>query len=361
VTQAIFREYSRKHVPVLALAGCLLAGIACPCWGVTLQPPEAGVYEGAFPDTPEDPGDVWKKNIEDYQTLIRKPIAWATLMNDFTDGPDFPWAAATECIQAGTSPFIRILPRSKREQGDGPDPVFGLDLFPQGKFDTAIRKWCDDARDFGSPILAEFAQEANGDWYGWGGFWWGGGGHTLSEDLPDGPNRYRQAFRHFVDLCRDEGTKNITWFFHMDSQPKPVDRWNKMANYYPGDDYVDWVGLSVFGAQYPSDPWNSFSQVFDRAYQEMSKVTAAKPMAILEFGVIEKPGDPAGKPAWLRDALGTIQSGKYPRIKGINYWHESAWDDGGDNDFRVDSSAASLDAFRSEIQKPFFVSKAVFK
>ena len=34
-------------------------------------------------------------------------------------------------------------------------------------------------------------------------------------NFPDGPERFRDAYRHIIDLFRKEGVKNITWCFHV--------------------------------------------------------------------------------------------------------------------------------------------------
>ena len=39
--------------------------------------------------------------------------------------------------------------------------------------------------------------------------------------------------------------------------------WNKFENYYPGDEWIDWVGASVYGRQLPSDPEGVFVPLSD--------------------------------------------------------------------------------------------------
>jgi beta-mannanase len=89
----------------------------------------------------------------------------------------------------------------------------------------------------------------NGDWFPWNGRW-NGAGRTdgyANPDLPDGPERFRDAYRHIVDICRNKGGNNLTWFFHVDVGAWPKQPWNtRFANYYPGDAYVDWIGISDY-------------------------------------------------------------------------------------------------------------------
>ena len=90
--------------------------------------------------------------------------------------------------------------------------------------------------------------------------------------FPDGPERFRDAFRHFVRLFREEGATNVTWVFHMVQWYAP-DR-GPFANYYPGDEYVDWLALSTFGTNnLPDGSTASFEQVWRRSTRRTTPVS----------------------------------------------------------------------------------------
>ena len=98
---------------------------------------------------------------------------------------------------------------------------------------------------FGSPILIEWGTEPNGDWFSWNGKWNGGAG--------EGPARYVAAYRHIVDLMRAEGADNLQWVWHVNWLDEPEKDWNRFENYFPGEDYCDWVALSAYGPTTPID------------------------------------------------------------------------------------------------------------
>ncbi|MDR3355280.1 MAG: hypothetical protein LBO21_09590, partial [Synergistaceae bacterium] len=77
----------------------------------------------------------------------------------------------------------------------------------------------------------------------------------------------------------------------------------------------------------------------------LCSISAKKPIAILEFGVTENPklGDKAD---WIRDAMDSINSGRYPRIKAVSWWNKKLRPDGSRSTLGIDSSQASLDAYR---------------
>ena len=325
-----------------------------------LSPPPQGVYHGAFPDFggPEDV--VTRERIVDFQDLVGKRIVWAYFSDNWLDKVEFPKTEVETIHEEGVIPFIRMMPRSHFEQGTGPDPVYTMQGIIDGDFDQPLRQWARDAALRGIPLLVEFGTEVNGDWFSWSGIC-NGGGETErygDSDVADGPERFRDAYRHIIDLFREEGAGDIiTWVFHVNAGSWPEEPWNTMAAYYPGDDYIDWIGISVYGPHWPGE-WETFTQVLDPAYSEFSAISTEKPLAVLEFGVVDDPelGD---KATWIREALESIKSGRYPRIKAISYWHETWGKEGGTvSDLRLDSSPQALEAYRETIADPFFVGVA---
>ena len=65
------------------------------------------------------------------------------------------------------------------------------------------------------------------------------------------PGEYVKAYRRIVDLMRSEGVTNIAYVWHSYAAPRFKNY--PLSDWYPGDDYVDWVGISVFGHVY-GDP-----------------------------------------------------------------------------------------------------------
>ncbi len=319
--------------------------------GGRLAAPASGMYLAANPDFGGEEDEVSAERITAFEQLSGRGIAWAYFSDNWDNGIVFPAGAVQAARAVGTVPFIRLMPRSSFDEG-GPDPVYTMQGIANGQFDAELRQWAREARTAG-PLLLEFGTEVNGDWFPWNGRY-NGGANT-------GPQRFRDAYRHIADLFRAEGATNITWFFHVDASGSPEARWNAMANYYPGDDYVDWLGISAYGAQTPDDDWDSFADVMDDGYAELAKVAPSKPIALLEFGVTDgyKGGD---KAAWIRDAFAAITSGRYPRLKAVSWWNETFEnDDGSTSALRIDSSQKALDAYRQAVANPAFVTTAQFR
>ena len=252
-----------------------------------LQPPAQGIYFAAFPDFggPED--NVTAQRISDFETLAQKPITWAYFSNNWYNDISFPETAVQTIHQAGRVPFIRMMARTTLDEGIA-DPNYSMQNIIDGNFDADLQQWFQDAANTGFPLLVEFGTEVNGEWFPWNGVHNGGATTTNYGDpnLPDGPERFRDAYRHIIDLSRQAGANNITWFFHIDAAGQPEESWNDFENYYPGDNYIDWVGVSVYGAITPDETPVKFADKLNNVYDRITTMTN-KPLAILETGIVE--------------------------------------------------------------------------
>lgn len=101
-----------------------------------------------------------------------------------------------------------------------------------GKFDEVIRQYSAWAKSIGRPIYLRLGYEFDG-------------AHNALE-----PAEFVKAYRRIVDLMRAEGVTNVAFMWH--SYASPPFKNYPISDWYPGDDYVDWVGISIFGHAYSS-------------------------------------------------------------------------------------------------------------
>ena len=329
---------------------------------VLKAPKEDKIYFGAFPDFGGTEDIVTTKRLTDFEQLIGKKPMWAYFSQNWYNGIVYPKEAIHIINQKGIIPFVRLMPRSNSNQYEK-EPKFTMQNIIDGKFDKELEEWAKDAKKDNIPLLIDFAVEANGDWFSWSGIYNGRDKKDGYGDKNyfDGAERYRDAYRHIIDIFRDENVKHITWFFHADIYSNPDKKWNRAKLYYPGDDYIDWIGVSLYGAQNPKENyWDSFSQILEERYKSIKEISTKKPIALLEFGVTDN--HPMGnKSEWLEDAFETILGGKYIGFKAISYWHET-WEeeDGVFSTLRIDSSQESLGVFKKYISDKRFINKSYF-
>ena len=148
--------------------------------------------------------------------------------------------------------------------------------------------------------------------------------------------------------------------FHTNNYSYPNDKWNLAASYYPGSDYVDWLGLSVYGQQFNDEPWANVQSLVEWPYQEMCRLDPHKPIMIAEWATGEFP-ESGNKAQWIKEGLNLFRT-RYPRIKGAVYWHER-WQnpDESYSNLRINSSIESLNAYREGVAHPDWLGNLILR
>uniref|UniRef100_A0A7C3DCC2 Beta-mannanase n=2 Tax=Meiothermus TaxID=65551 RepID=A0A7C3DCC2_MEIRU len=306
-------------------------------------PPPGSYYHGVYPG---------QKNLEEYQVTpaaldayteaVGRKVAWVYFSNDWFASRAFPKATAEWIRAKGAVPYIRLMLRSSSETYVT-EPLYSLEAILRGDFDADLRAWGQAAKAFGTPVLVEWGTEANGQWFSWNGKW--NGGSVL------GPKRFRDTYRHIVQTIRSSGADNLTWVWHVDAYDDPATEWNRLENYYPGDDVVDWIGVSVYGAQEPTEnnP-QTFADGMNAVMLRLAQLAPTKPVVVAEFGVTAgNPGVSAVK--WAEAALAEILSNRWPQVRGFAWWNE-AFDQ---TEMRVQAIPGLKEVFRQKLASPQIV------
>ena len=331
-----------------------------------LAPPLPGnLYHGVYPggQTGEE-DDITLADVASYEETVGMKVAWVYFSNNWYSSQRFPRQTAQWIRDSGALPFIRLMLRGENNTS-GP---YTLASIVAGDHDAALQQWAREARAFGTPLLVEYGTEVNGDWFPWNGAHNGGGQADGFDDptKPDGPERFVAAFRHIVNVMRGAGATNINWVFHVNASDWPQDAWNRLENYYPGDAYVTWIGVSAYGPQEPTDTeWETFRAQMDPCYARLDRLAPTKPVIALEFGGTA--GSPLAKPEdWAGAALTDLLGHRWPRIIGFSWWNERWQNDSNslhDTTMRVQDTPAlaavfhiRLEVAKDEIeQRPRFI------
>lgn len=227
----------------------------------------------------------------------------------------------------------------KFSQTDFDQPEYRLHSIATGQHDIFLKKWLKQARDSGRPLFIRFAHEMNGNWYPWG-------------DQVNSHADYREAWRHVVDVGKQVGATNITWVW----SPNEVMGTQNLDEYYPGDDYVDWIGISGFnwGGLEPWQSWRNFNQIFAPTLRQVKKYD--KPIMLAEIGAIENPrGGGQTKAAWIKETLDYIKKSDPPIDLFI--WFNLA-NETSDKVYHweIDSTSLSVQAMKDGLADPAFAS-----
>jgi len=323
--------------------------------------PAAGAYTGAYVDFGEGEDDVTYDAIAGFEQMTGKHLAMVAFGN-FWGEQAFPVKTMDIVSGYGAIPLIFWSPWDQPYmESQGPDR-FNLPDILAGKWDSYIDQWADAARSYGKPILVSWGLEMNGTWFPWSGIFYGGGkviGEKNGQPLYAGPELVKQTYRYVVDRVRARKAFNILWGFHANNATFPDEPWNSMEQYYPGADYVDWLGLSVYGKIIRSNHWAPFASVMSAAYEELCRLDPNKPVILAEWGVGEFP--PHNKAEFITLAFSGLQT-RYPRVKAAGFWHER-WEhqDGSFSNLRVNSSPEALEAYRAGVAAPYWIDRPQFR
>ena len=175
-----------------------------------------------------------------------------------------------------------------------------LEDINNGEYDRTIRR---SARI----VASQFPQEIIIRW-----------GHEMEliEIYPwaGNPNEYSKAYQRVVKIFRDQGATNAFWLW------SPAGNYDAFY-YYPGDEYVDFIGVTVL-----SDPvWDDMVTgkenpgYLDYASRKFWVTNYfQKPLIVAELGISNP--DLEIKHQWLQTAVDSLDD--YPTIKALVYFND---------------------------------------
>jgi hypothetical protein len=199
-----------------------------------------------------------------------------------------------------------------------------------GDHDRMIARNARRLRRFGRPLLLRWGWEMNGDWYAWGG--------ARNDKDTEG---YVRSWQRLHDIFADEGADNVSWVWSPNWNDSPAEDWNAMARYYPGDRYVDWVGVSGYNL-HRETPEKMFQPIY-QAY------AAGKPLMITEVGAVDRGG--TTKADWI--SLFAAWCKRNPAVGAVT-WFDTDTHPGYHERWRIDTNANALAAYRAMARDPHF-------
>lgn len=215
-------------------------------------------------------------------------------------------------------------------------PEYRLKRITSGAFDTYIRSWADGLRDWGKPMVLRFAHEMNHNKYPW-----------CVNVNENSPADFVAAWRHVRSIFAAAGATNVA--FHW----CPNADWAgsgkvPFSEIYPGDSNVDIVGVDGYngGTDLDWGGWQTFSAIFGYSISALGELTA-KPIVIGEVASAETGGS---KAAWVGDMLAKAVPVTFPNVRGVVWFNENR-----ETHWEMQSSAASLDAFRAGLLSNHYV------
>lgn len=219
-------------------------------------------------------------------------------MFDYRTIPDmvvpYFYTIPTKIWNSGKIPFLTWYPSTSTIEKTPNDICKKIYT---GEFDHYLDRCCRSMKEYlakavaspiyGEPILfLRFAHEMN-----------------IHYRLYAKTDEFIKMWHYIYNYLRNYGLKKDQVLFIF--SPNCVDlNTVPFEEYYPGDDFTEWVGLDGYnwGGR---GAWKSFSEIFEHPMERMNKLTI-KPVAICEFGTSANTNsgyDACKKALWLKDTF----------------------------------------------------------
>lgn len=263
-----------------------------------------GIYDGGFPNT--------FAGMEQVEAAVDYKFPIISFYSAWGDKPaqQFPVRMVETIHSMGSVPMItwepwvvdfderirkHLPPRAEREYAS-------LHAIARGDYDFYIVPWARAAAAHRKPILLRFAHEMNDPYrYPWG---------------PQNGNRpedFIAAWKHVHLIFQKMSATNVLWVW----SPHVSMPW--FEYYYPGRQYVDWIGVGVlnYGNVASWSRWWTFHQILEKAYPTLLRME--KPVMICEFGTLARGGDMA---EWYRQAFYHINHTYRRGVKAVIFFNQ---------------------------------------
>lgn len=264
--------------------------------------PYLGVYEPGAPAT--------YSGVEKFGHTVGRQPNLASYYSGW--GEQFKTAFAEAAASHGATTIVQMDPTK-----------ISLARIADGAYDSYLTTYADDVAAFRHRVIISFGHEMNGYWETWG---YG----------RQPPATFIAAWRHIVDLFRQQGAHNVTWLWQVNSisnQTGPVKDW------WPGSQYVTWIGISG----YYFVPGDNFENVFDPVVAAVRQFSQ-DPILLAETAV----GPQAGQKRGIADLFAGL---RMQGDLGLVWFDQHSY--GGlykGEDWRLEGNPVAIAAFRSALK-----------
>jgi hypothetical protein len=254
------------------------------------------------------------------QGRFGRPMSLVHMYESAGDTADFPLVVATETAKRHQCLMVSL----------SFGPMTALQL-AAGDGDSRWRNWAQGAKQWGKPVILRWGWEA-----------------PIQPWARDA-TAYKAAWSRMWHIVKaDVGATNVQLAF----TPVYGDTgWGSYRDYFPGDRYVDWVGVDDY-----QPPAKGFEDTFKSAYDWFSEHAPGKPFMVAEWGMKREP-DTGGPPYddvssdWYGRTLEAAKT--HPNIKAYVLY---------DNDQEIKSALGpdqpGMVALKAKLQDPYYLRRS---
>lgn len=203
-----------------------------------------------------------------------------------------------------------------------------------GSIDNDILKWNQAIKSLKykkGNLAVRISHEINGDWYPWAAFW-------RNNTIENSVNEYKYINDGISDnkILKVWGINRKTFGYD--------DRWISWEKFYPGNEYTDIVGVSLYN-RYDTN-WMSFTELYRIIHTDLIKLNISKPVWISELSSISKGGN---KAEWISETFDDIKNIHF-EIEMIFWFNENKMFNDTIKDWEFDSTPESAKTFKEVVK-----------
>ncbi|MDQ1123339.1 glycosyl hydrolase [Microbacterium trichothecenolyticum] len=235
--------------------------------------------------------------------VMNKFLRWA--QGSATEFNDFPAEWARKMHQRGIIPMLTWNPTYRSSTCtafDGQCPM-SLASIADGDYDPEITAFAEQVAKTGVPIFLRLMHEANGGWYPW----------NVRKEADRA--QFIAAWRHVHDIFDRAGASDVSWVWCPNVEKADSRHAVAFRTFYPGDSYVDWVGLDGYNRHAN----RSFATIFGPSMAQLRTLTT-RPVMIAEIGSAEF--DKGQRAQFLAQTLETLPK-EFPEVRAFLYMMNS--------------------------------------
>ncbi|WP_444961240.1 glycoside hydrolase family 26 protein [Nocardiopsis sp. M1B1] len=218
-------------------------------------------------------------------------------------------------------------------------PAVSYESLIDGEFDDSLRSQARAIAELDVPYFVTFDHEADAN---------------TRYNRRGTPEEFVRAWRHIVDLYREEGADNAVWVWNVTGWEGNFDR---LPGLWPGNDYVDWVSWEAYNmtgcdSQPHWDEVYSFEDMMRPAYEWFQNegpehgIDPDKPVMIGEMGTTHI--GPQETLEWYSEIPDVLR--RYERVRAVKVWDNKL---SADCDFRIRADEYAQRGFEAAGQDPY--------
>lgn len=271
--------------------------------------------------------------LQEFEILVDKKVAIAHYYRGWESWTDPVLLSEFTSIRSqGWTPMLSSNPYYFSQCPASDKPLY--QSIAEGNCDEFLHNAGKNLRRVKHPFYLLFAWEMNNKDLEWSVPYTG----STSEQFVAG-------WRHIHTIFKEEKVDNVIWVFNPNI-PNVTDF--PYQALYPGDEYVDWVGLDGYnwGTTQSWSTWLPFYDVFSGPYNELVRIAPQKPILISEFNTTDMGGN---KGEWYKDAFEEQIPNNFPNIQAVVIFNEDRTKQERVN-WKVDVSPEALEGFKNAVK-----------